>query len=155
MRLVVTTNLRLGAIVGAVALAGAFELAAPQEATTRFAVVDIYVASDEPLAAWQFELAERKGFMQVVGIEGGDASFAEPPFYDRAAVEQGDADRIIVADYSLSPPAELPVGRTRVASVHVRLAGAEPDYDVRLVAAGAADGRPIDAEISLATRSGR
>jgi hypothetical protein len=48
------------------------------------------------------------------------------------------------------------VGRTRVATVHVRLAGgAAPNYDLRLVAAGAADGRPIDAKISFDTRNGR
>jgi hypothetical protein len=151
-------KLRWVAVVVAVALVGAFELAAPQEAApARFAVVDVYVDSAEPLAAWQFELAERGGGMQVVGIEGGDgASFGgEPPFYDRGAVDRGAADRIIVADYSLSPAADLPVGRTRVASVHVRLASAAPDYDLRLVAAGAADGRPIDAEISFAMRTGR
>jgi hypothetical protein len=123
----------------------------------RFETVDVFVDSAEPLAAWQFELSERRGSMQVVGIEGGEnASFGDPPYYDRATVERAAADRIIVADFSLSPPAGLPVGRTRVATVHVRLAGSgAPDYDVRLVAAGAADGRPIDAKISLDMRNGR
>ncbi|HEX7081987.1 MAG TPA: hypothetical protein VF329_13315 [Gammaproteobacteria bacterium] len=123
----------------------------------RFGVVDVYVESDEPLAAWQFELEERAGRMQVVGIEGGEAAaYEEPPYYDREAVQAGRADRIIVASFSTRPPAALPSGRTRIATVHVRLTGAAPpDYDLNLVAAGAPDGRPIDAEISLETRNGR
>jgi hypothetical protein len=146
------------AIVGALSLwslIGTYDAGAQQPG--RFAVVDVYVQSAEPLAAWQFELTERRGLMQVVGIEGGDnPSFAEPPFYDREAVGLGVADRVIVADFSLSEPADLPMGRTRIASVHVRLAGDQsPDYELRLVAAGAADGRSINAEISLDTRTGR
>ena len=83
-------------------------------------------------------------------------AYPEAPYYDRAAVDRGAADRIIVASFSLSPAAELPVGRARVATVHVRLTGAAaPDYQLQLVAAGAADGRPIDAKITLDTRTGR
>lgn len=135
----------------------AWELRAQQQPATRFTVVDVYVESMEPLAAWQFELTERGGRMQVVGIEGGEsASFAEPPFYDRDAVEQGAADRIIVADFSLNTADALPSGRTRVARVHVRLSGEEqPDYELRLVAAGSTNGRSIDAEVSLDTGTGR
>jgi hypothetical protein len=139
------------------ALVAAWELRAQQLSATRFTVVDVYVESVEPLAAWQFELTERAGRMQVVGIEGGEsASFAEPPFYDRDAVEQGAADRIIVADFSLNGADELPSGRTRVARVHVRLSGeGQPDYELRLVAAGSTNGRSIDAEVSLDTGTGR
>jgi hypothetical protein len=140
------------------AFVAAWELRAQQvSATTRFAVVDVYVESSEPLAAWQFELTERGGRMQVVGIEGGEsASFGEPPSYDRDAVQQGTADRIIVADFSLNNADELPSGRTRVARVHVRLSGAgQPDYELRLVAAGSTNGRSIDAGVSLDTETGR
>jgi hypothetical protein len=134
---------------------GAGGLAAQQNAT-RFAVVDVYIDSAEPLAAWQFELRERHGAMQVVGIESGEsASFDAPPFYDRDAVARGSADRIVVASYSLAAPGRLPTGRTRVASVHVRLRGAPtPDYRLDLIAAGGTDGRPIAAAVSLATRTG-
>ena len=140
-----------------VAAIAAWELRAQQQPATRFTVVDVYVESMEPLAAWQFELTERGGRMQVVGIEGGESvSFAEPPFYDRDAVEQSAADRIIVADFSLNSADELPSGRTRVARVHVRLSGEEqPDYELRLVAAGSTNGRSIDAEVSLDTGTGR
>jgi hypothetical protein len=132
-------------------------LGAQPPAAGTFAAVDVYIDSAEPLAAWQFELEERRGAMQVVGIEGGGLpGYGAPPHYDRAAVERGAADRIIVADYSLSPAAALPVGRARVATVHVRLANAAPpDYELRLIAAGSADGRPIDANISIETRTGR
>jgi hypothetical protein len=137
------------------ALAASFALVAQQQA--RFAVVDVYVDSAVPLAAWQFELREGHGEMQVVGVENGDSrAYPEAPYYDRAAVNRGAADRIIVASFSLRPAAELPVGRARVATVHVRLTGAaSPDYRLQLVAAGAADGRPIDAKITLDTRTGR
>lgn len=143
-------------IVALLAFVGV-DLFAQQDAPGRFAVVDVYVESEEPLAAWQFELAERGGRMQVVGIEaGGSGAFMEPPYYDRDAVRAGAADRVIVADFSLREPQDLPVGRTRVARVHVRLDGAAaPDYALRLVAAGAADGRPIDAAISLDAEQGR
>jgi len=145
-------------ILGDALVGGGIDLAAQQSTPGGFAVVDVYVESAEPLAAWQFELAERRGRMQVVGIEaGGSTGFVEPPYYDRGAVGRGTADRIIVADFSLQDARELPAGRTRVARVHVRLDGATaaPDYELRLVAAGAADGRPIDAAISLETDAGR
>jgi len=144
--------------IGAVAaLAASFGLFAQQQAAARFAVVDVYVDTTAPLAAWQFELRERHGEMQVVGVENGESrAYPEAPYYDRAAVDRGAADRIVVASFSLKPAAELPVGRARVATVHVRLTGsAAPDYQLQLVAAGAADGRSIDAKITLDTRTGR
>ncbi len=145
------------ATVAVAALAASFGLFAQQRGAARFAVVDVYVDSAVPLAAWQFELRERHGGMQVVGVENGDSrAYPEAPYYDRAAVDRAAADRIIVASFSLRPASELPVGRARVATVHVRLTGsASPDYQLQLVAAGAADGRPIDAQISLDTRTGR
>lgn len=140
-----------------VTTAGGQELFGARAPAPAFEVVDVYVDSERPLAAWQFELEEADGRMQVVGIEGGEAvPFADAPYYDRTAVEGGAADRIIVASFSTLAPDALPVGRTRVASVHVRLAaGTSPDYRVTLIAAGAADGRPIDATISFDTRNGR
>lgn len=148
--------LACAAILVAANVDGQETLSAARAAPT-FEVVDVYVDGDEPLAAWQFELEEADGRMQVVGIEGGDAApFAAAPYYDRDAVDGGRADRIIVASFSTEPPAALPLGRTRVASVHVRLApGTTPDFRLTLIAAGAPDGRPIDAEISFATRNGR
>ena len=148
----------LVALCGLVALLAAdFGAAQPEASATRFAVVDVYVDSAEPLAAWQFELREQRGAMQVVGIEASESpSFAAPPYYDRGAVDGGAAERIVVAAFSLDAPQQLPRGRTRVATVHVRLTNVQtPIYELRLIAAGAADGRPIDAKVSLDTRTGR
>jgi hypothetical protein len=124
-------------------------------ADLRDEALDVHVDSGAaPLAAWQVELTEGNGRMTVVGVENGaDAAFAEPPYYDRAAVQAGEADRVIVAAYSLSPEEELPRGRTRVATVHVRIAGdGEPSYNLRLIAAGDANGRPIAATATLSRR---
>ena len=125
----------------------------PQSGKTdvRFAALDIYLETAQPLAAWQFELRESSGQMRVVGVENGDsAAFGDAPYYDLAAVSKGAADRIIVADYSTSPAEELPTGRGRIATVHVRLDGpSDPDYVLILAAAGGTDGEPIKASIEL------
>jgi hypothetical protein len=123
----------------------------------RFATVDVFVVSDAPLAAWQVELTERAGAMQVVGIErGDDASFRDPPFYDRVVLERAVTDRVVLASFSTIAADALPRGRVRVARVHVRTTGAaEPEYEARLVAAGTADGRPVDAQLRLETQPER
>ena len=141
------------AVLGA---AAALSLAAQPEAG-RFAAVDVFVMSDTPVAAWQVELTERSGAMQLVGIErGDDATFRDPPFYDRVVLERAATDRIVLASFSLSDAERLPRGRVRIARVHVRTTGAaEPDYDLRLVAAGAADGQPIAAELSFEIQTER
>lgn len=159
LRIAAFAGLPALAVCGAALLAttaGGQENPLGARAAPTFDVVDVYVDSERPLAAWQFELEETGGRMRVVGIEGGEtAPFADAPYYDRDAVAGGTADRIIVASFSTVSPPELPVGRTRIASVHVRLDGRQPpDYRLTLVAAGAPDGRPIAAEISFDTRSG-
>ncbi|HEX7237354.1 MAG TPA: hypothetical protein VF405_10365 [Gammaproteobacteria bacterium] len=122
-----------------------------------FTTVDVFVDSDAPVAAWQIELTERRGAMQIVGIErGDDATFRDPPFYDRVAMTRGATERIVLASFSLSDAAQLQRGKVRIARVHVRMTGtSEPDYEARLVAAGTADGRPIDAQLSLETQTER
>jgi hypothetical protein len=147
------------ATLGAIAVVALLGLAAHGQpadanATLRFAAIDVFIESAEPFAAWQFELGERNGAMTVVGVENGDsAAFATAPYYDLVAVQQGAADRIVVADFSLNADASLPVGSTRIATVHVRLIGAQaPDYELRLIAAGDAEGRPIDAAIRLSAQ---
>jgi len=136
--------------------AAVLSTAAQPEAGT-FTTVDVFVVSDTPVAAWQVELTERRGAMQIVGIERGDnPTFRDPPFYDRVALERSTTDRIVLASFSLSDAAQLPRGKVRVARVHVRATGAaQPDYEARLVAAGTADGRPIDAQLSLETQPER
>ena len=127
------------------------------ETRVRFAALDIFLESAEPVAAWQFELSEAGGRMRVVGVENGDSpAFAKAPYFDRKAVGDDRADRIIVADFTLRPEAELPVGKVRIATVHVRLTGdSGPEYVLRLVAAGNPRGEPVPASIHLNTQSGR
>jgi hypothetical protein len=95
--------------------------------------------------------------MVVVGVENGESqAFAGTPHYDLDAVAQGRAERIVVADYSLGESATLPVGRTRVATVHVRLAGARtPEFELQLIAAGNAAGQAIDAAVVFELLEGR
>jgi len=147
---------KLAKALAALCALAALSLAAQPEAG-QFAIVDVFVASTEPVAAWQIELRERRGAMQVVGIErGDDPTFRDPPFFDRVVLERGVTERLVLASFSLSDAAQLPRGRVRVARVHVRTTGAATaDYELRLVAVGAADGRPIDAELSFETQAGR
>jgi hypothetical protein len=141
----------------ALVLAAAVLSTTAQPNAGTFTTVDVFVDSDTPVAAWQVELTEQGGAMQIVGIErGDDSTFRDPPFYDRVALERGATERIVLASFSLSDAAQLPRGKVRIARVHVRTTGAaQPDYEARLVAAGTADGRPIDAQLSLETQPGR
>lgn len=124
-----------------------------EEGGMRFLTVDVFVESNEPLAAWQFELTDQTGAMAIVGIEnggsgisGGSAAFADVPHYDRDVTTRTSTDRIIVADYSLADQSQLPRGRTRVATLHVSLSGsADPEFELELIAAGNAGGEPIAA----------
>jgi hypothetical protein len=117
---------------------------------TRFATVDLYIDSgDVPLAAWQVRLADARGTIAIVGIEGGDDVFSEPPYYDERAMMR---DTVILAAFSTADGDRLPRGRTRIATVHVEITGeADPQYTRELVAAAAADGRAIDATLTLGT----
>jgi hypothetical protein len=145
----------LVASLAVLGVAAALSSSAQPEAG-RFTTVDLVLVSDTPVAAWQVELTERRGAMQVVGIErGDDATFRDPPFYDRVVLEREVTDRIVLASFSVSGAEQLPRGRVRVARVHVRTSGADPDYEARLVAAGTADGRPVDAQLSLETQTER
>lgn len=116
-------------------------------ASMRFTTVDIYVdAGTTPLAAWQVEFAAEAGDVTVVGIEGGaHTAFRKAPYYDPKALKGG---RVIVAAFSTK--ADLPVGRTRVARLHLQVSGAKkPQYVAKLQAASNRDGQRIDARVTL------
>jgi hypothetical protein len=113
----------------------------------RFAYVDIHIdPHGTPLAAYQFELKVASGDVKIVGIEGGEhPAFTEPPYYDPAALTNS---RAILAAFNTD--AELPSGKTRVARVHVRIAGDEqPQYLISMEAAADASGRPIAVTASV------
>ena len=116
----------------------------------RFVPLEIHLDSPEPVAAWQFELGDRNAATTVVGIEnGGHSAFRRTPYYDRSAVVRGSASRVVVADYSLADANLLPVGRFRLATLHLMLRG-EPDFELSLIKATTPEGRAIDASISFA-----
>lgn len=115
--------------------------------TARFAWVDAYIdPKGVPLAAYQFELKSQQPAVTLVGVEGGEhPAFAEPPYYDPQANLQ---NRIVIAAFNTGD--HLPRQRTRVARVMVRLTGAAPvDYSATLDVAASADGKRIDADITV------
>ena len=117
------------------------------ESKVRFAPVDIYLDSGStPLAAYQFELRATTGEIKIVGVEGGEhEAFREAPYYDPDALAK---DRIIIAAFNTGQ--DLPTGRTRIARVHLQIGGdVEPEYELNLTVAAAADGQNCPAEIAL------
>ncbi len=122
----------------------------------KFVAADIYLDSAEPVAAWQFELSDKHGVMQVVGVERGESdAYARTPYYDREAVRLGQADRIVVADYSLAEVADLPHGRIRIATIHLMLErGTGDDTILQLITATTPDGKIIDASVELVLQIG-
>lgn len=122
-------------------------------AAVRFGMVDVFVDSkDQPLAAYQLEVAVERGQARVVGIEGGEpGAFNQPPFYDPKAIQH---DRVILAAFNASPQSALPKGRTRVAGIHMEIIGSEPpEFIVKLTTAGNASGRKIKATATLEERN--
>ena len=123
-------------------------VSSPQAETgaVRFAAVHIYLDSgSESPAAWQFEFQATAGQVKIVGIEGGEhPAFSEPPYYDPAALMN---DRVIVGAFNTGH--DLPVGKTRIATLHLQITGDQtPDYALELTAIANADGQPIHAEIT-------
>jgi hypothetical protein len=109
----------------------------------RFRALDVYLDSDAAVAAWQIEIA---GDAKIVGVEGGAAPFAAPPVYDPAALQAG---RIVLAAFDTR--AQLPAGRHRVATLHVR-EESTTRYAITLVAAGDARGERVAAATTLEER---
>lgn len=119
-----------------------------EQSGPRFRPVDIFVTSARPLAAYQLELVVEAGEATLVGVEGGEhGAYRQPPYFDPMALM---GDRIVLAAFSTA--SELPTGRTRVATVHVREAGAEPRYTVRLQAVADPQGKKLAAEVELVPR---
>ena len=128
---------------------------AEEEGRPDFRAIDIYLdPQGAPLAAYQLEFAGTNGVAKIVGIEGGEtAAFHEPPFYDPKAMQQ---DRVIIAAFSTNPPAELPSGRTRVATIHLQTSGtAAPGCVLKLETAADANGQKLQATASFEERKAK
>ncbi len=102
-----------------------------------FFAVDVYIeAGASALGAYQVLIepaADAHASLKVVGVEGSDpthdggsAAYAEPPFYDPAAMMR---ERVVIAALSTRAKGELPSGRVRVARVHYMLEEAAIDAD--------------------------
>jgi hypothetical protein len=124
----------------------------PGDQALRFRTVDIYVdAGSAPLAAYQLEFTANGADAKIVGIEGGEhPAFAQAPFYDPKAMQR---ERAILAAFSTKPAADLPSGRTRVATIHLQARGATPPkLDVRLETAADAVGRKFSPGVTVEER---
>jgi hypothetical protein len=122
---------------------------AVEEGRTRFCAVDIFVDSGStPLAAYQLRFAITNGLAKIVGIEGGDhPAFRQPPYHDPKAIQN---ELVIIASFSTAPAAELPTGKTRIATIHLRTTGTRPpQFELKLQASADAQGRKIPASASF------
>ena len=83
--------------------------------------IEVYVdAGEDRLAAYQLEI--QLAGAEIVGVEGGEhTAFGTPPYYDPAALR---GSRIKLA--ALSTARDLPSGRTRIATLHIREVGPAP-----------------------------
>jgi len=139
-------RLLIALILGVALTAAAQDGGDRSPAPSRFEAVDVFIDSgDKPLAAYQFELAAEVGDVKIVGIEGGEhRAFAEPPYYDPAALQK---HRVIIAAFNTGK--DLPTGKTRVARVHMAVYGDQkPMYVVKLHVAGSPEGLEIEAKAS-------
>jgi hypothetical protein len=121
------------------------------EPAPRFRPVDVFVdAGDASLAAYQIEVVA-DGETRIVGVEGGEhAAFHEPPRYDPEALRGG---RIILAAFNVGT--DLPRGRTRVATLHVRESGGAPvAYRATLIVAADSSGHSVQAEPHVIPQEG-
>lgn len=126
-------------------------LAQTTQPATRFGTIDILVdPQGKPLGAYQIEFRATKGDVKLVGVEGGATeAYRRAPYYDPKALQQS---RIVIAAFSTD--SSLPTTKTRVARLHVQISGSDtPEYELKLVVAGDADAKPIEAKASYEPRA--
>ena len=117
------------------------------EEPVRFVAYDVWIdPHGRSLAAYQLEIVDAAGVARIVGIEGGEPpAFAEPPYYDPAAIQ---TDHVILAAYQTR--AEVPHQATRVATLHVELpSGKSPEFQLHLTVATSPEGEDIVAAASV------
>jgi hypothetical protein len=118
----------------------------------RFVTYDLFVdPGDRPLAAYQVDVRCTTNNALLSGLEGGDAQpFGDAPYYDPRALVN---ERIVVAAYTTA--ADLPVGKARVARLHLRVEGnAEPKFEVKVQTAAGPDGVAIPATAAVERTGG-
>src|SRR5262249_46913583 len=110
----------------------------------QFRTVAVYIDSDDtPLAAYQVEIVANGA--EIVGVEGGEAAaFRDAPYYDPGALQGG---RIVIAAFNTG--GDLPHGKTRVATLHMRETSAAPEYEIKFVTAASNGGTPITPSVSV------
>ena len=121
-----------------------------------FATITITVdPKGVPLGAYQVELTSPDASFRVIGVEAGEHpafDHGRPPYFDPVA-QQGDADRLILAEYA-RPRLEadaLPNAPVVVATISVLFEGGalvdeQPPLQLQLMTAGDADGNKINAD---------
>ena len=119
----------------------------PAGPADRFLAYDVIIDPHaRPLAAYQVEITAPAG-ARIVGVEGGaSAAFNAAPYYDPQAITH---NRVILGAFSLDKT--LPAATTRVARLHLHMVGGPPTIGLTptLMAAADADGKPIDATLTL------
>lgn len=127
---------------------GAWQLSPTNQPQPRFTHYDVFVDHGDPgLAAYQVQIRFSAN-VTLVGIEGGEhPGFAEPPYYDPAALHNPRESRVILAAFTTG--ADVPAIKTRVARVHVQITGDAPRAEITLITAANPAGEPIDAVASL------
>ncbi len=126
--------------------------AQPTDQSVRFRAVDIFIDSHEtPLAAYQLEFSVTSGNAKVVGVEGGEPpAFKEAPFYDPKAIQQ---QRVIIAAFNTAAVEKLPTGKTRVATIHLQVAGdGTPQCILKLTTAASTNGARISTQATVEER---
>ena len=120
--------------------------------TLRFDAVHVFIDTGAmALAAYQLSLQATTGNVRIVGIEGSDHhAFANPPYYDPIAIQ---GDRVIIGAFSTADVDLLPIGRTRIATIHVQITGGQAEYDAQLTVSAGVDGLAIPGRLTLVTES--
>jgi hypothetical protein len=134
------------------ALVRAQEIAPAVEGEIRFVAVDVFIdTNNEPLAAYQLELAGDPKIIKIVGVEGGDhPEFRNPPYYDPEGLQH---ERLILAAFSTADASKPPHNRFRILTVHLEVIGAEaPRINSLLKIAANPEGHKIPAQLTLSER---
>ncbi len=113
------------------------------EGASSFVAYDVFVdAGDDALAVYQIDLSCPNA--DIVGIEGGEGVFHEPPVYDPKALQ---GRRVVIAAFTHDP--DPPRGRVRVARLHLLQHGALFAYETLGVTAAKPGGERITVEIEI------